>query len=308
MPPFSLSDRTRLLIVAPHPDDETLGCGVLLQQVLAAGGAVRLLLMTDGDNNPWPQRYLERRVILDEVARRHWGARRRSEVLDAIHRLGAPTSILHPLGWRDMEITERLRTDLAGSLATMQSAINAFEPDLICCPALLDTHPDHGAAHVLCHLALAGEKAKPTLLAYPMHGLALPATYPLVLEGTAEQQRSKLDAMAMHKSQMALSGRRMRRLAGMPERYQCVDMAVQGGDLPWWPPIVLRRWLRLLVVDASGSYEWPWQEAPISRRAEGGYRLERSMLCKGRDGPAFAKLYLPWRSPWIFDHWGWCAL
>ena len=61
MQSLPVSAQTRLLVIAPHPDDETLGCGLLLQQVLAAGGEVRIILMTDGDNNPWPQRCLERR-------------------------------------------------------------------------------------------------------------------------------------------------------------------------------------------------------------------------------------------------------
>ena len=39
----------RLLVVAPHPDDETLGAGGLIQRVLAHGGTVRVMLVTAGD-------------------------------------------------------------------------------------------------------------------------------------------------------------------------------------------------------------------------------------------------------------------
>src|SRR2546430_10087895 len=38
----------RLLVLAPHPDDETLGAGGLIQRVLARGGTVRVVLVTAG--------------------------------------------------------------------------------------------------------------------------------------------------------------------------------------------------------------------------------------------------------------------
>ena len=51
---FRASDR--LLVFAPHPDDETIATGELIQLAIAAGVAVRVVFATDGDNNPWPQR------------------------------------------------------------------------------------------------------------------------------------------------------------------------------------------------------------------------------------------------------------
>src|SRR5947199_5205110 len=46
------SPATRLLVVAPHPDDGTLGAGGLIQRVLRAGGAVKVVFMTSGDGFP----------------------------------------------------------------------------------------------------------------------------------------------------------------------------------------------------------------------------------------------------------------
>lgn len=43
---------TNLLVVAPHPDDETLGAGGLMQRVHAAGGDVSVVYLTDGDGYP----------------------------------------------------------------------------------------------------------------------------------------------------------------------------------------------------------------------------------------------------------------
>ncbi|GLQ87009.1 PIG-L deacetylase family protein [Dyella flagellata] len=303
MQPWHVPARTRLLAVAPHPDDETLGCGVLLQQVLAAGGEVRILLLTDGDNNPWPQRYLERRLFIDGAARRAWGIQRREEVMQALGRLGVPAAALQPLGWRDMEVTSRLGEDMVGSVASIRAAIEAFRPSLIAVPALGDSHPDHGAAHVLSRLALAEMESAPQLLAYPIHGAAQARGYWTLPEATSEQHECKLAALAEHRTQMALSGRRMRRLADGPERYIQVAGEAANGYLPWRPPLPLQRWLRLLVATSAGVRDWPWPEAPVARDASGAWRLQRSGA-----GPAFVKLHLDWPSPWIFDHWGWCEV
>jgi LmbE family N-acetylglucosaminyl deacetylase len=307
MQQWSVSAQTHLLVVAPHPDDETIGCGLLVQQVLAAGGEVRLLLMTDGDNNPWPQRFIERRLRIDGAGRQRWGLRRRAEVMKAIAHLGVAASALHPLGWSDMGVTRRLRDDAPGTVAAIRAEAQAFAPTVVCCPALDDRHPDHGAAHVLCQLALHDLDLAPTLLAYPVHGEAAGALYPIQLDATADQQRRKSLALAEHRTQMVLSGKRMRRLALGPERYRPVDTVAGDLRLPWRPSAFLRPWLRLMVATPTGVHDWRWAEAPIVREEGGGYRLawppgqQPSM-------PAFAKLHLDWPSPWIFDHWGWHAL
>ena len=47
-----VSPNTHLLVFSPHPDDETLGAGGLIQRVLGAGGAVKVVFMTSGDGFP----------------------------------------------------------------------------------------------------------------------------------------------------------------------------------------------------------------------------------------------------------------
>ncbi len=47
-----LSKNTRLMVFSPHPDDETLGAGGLIQRVLRVGGAVKVVFMTSGDGYP----------------------------------------------------------------------------------------------------------------------------------------------------------------------------------------------------------------------------------------------------------------
>src|SRR5262245_46763029 len=54
--------QTKALVIAPHPDDETLGAGGLMQRIHEIGGQVRVVFLTDGDayregvRREWPRR------------------------------------------------------------------------------------------------------------------------------------------------------------------------------------------------------------------------------------------------------------
>lgn len=298
---------TRLLVVAPHPDDETIATGLLIQQVRAAGGQVRIVLLTPGDNNPWPQRWLERRLRIGATDRQRWGARRHAEMLRALECLDVPAQALHALGWPDMGLTEALlRAD--GKMAAMLAAtIREFRPSLLAMPALGDHHPDHGSAHVLTRLALADQPESPAVLSYLIHGQA-PDSAVIELDGTTAQVANKFSALAAHRSQMALSGGRMRRLAARPERFvEPVAARSEGATspLPWRPPALLWPWLRLSLVSAAATQSWRWPDAPLQRDARGNFQL---IPPAGTAGPRFARLELDLPALWIFDHWGWCEL
>jgi LmbE family N-acetylglucosaminyl deacetylase len=303
LPAFSA--QTRLLVVAPHPDDETIATGLLIQQVRAAGGEVRILLLTEGDNNPWPQRWLERRTSIRAVDRRRWGQRRHAEMLQALQCLDVPAQALQSMGWPDMGLTDALLRADSTSVPVLAEAIGQFRPDLVVAPALSDRHPDHGAAHVLVRLALAGHARPPTLLTYLVHGRAGSGNR-LEIHGTAAQLANKRTALAAHRSQMALSSKRMYRLAARPECY--VEVAAASIEatttvLPWQPPAWLRPWLRLSVASPAGTRSWRWRDAPLQRDQAGRFQLSPSA---GAESPCFVRLAPTLHSPWIFDHWGWC--
>jgi LmbE family N-acetylglucosaminyl deacetylase len=306
--PVGFSARTRLLVVAPHPDDETIANGLLIQQVRAAGGEVGIVLLTDGDNNPWPQRWMERRLHLDADDRRRWGARRHAELLQAMQRLGLPAAALQRLHWPDLGVTSRLLSTPQAAVAALTGAIITFHPDIVVAPALGDRHPDHGAAHVLVRLALAGMPSAPTLLTYMVHGSESAAPV-LHIEGSPGEQAAKRFALSAHRSQLVLSGGRLQRLSGRAERFFAVprQRTVPGDGIPWRPPAVLHSWLRLSLVDVAGARTWRWREAPLRRGSAGGYPLSLRHD-QPAASPRFAHLSLAVPSPWIFDHWGWCEL
>ncbi|SFS12620.1 N-acetylglucosaminyl deacetylase, LmbE family [Dyella sp. OK004] len=298
-----LDAQTRLLVIAPHPDDESIATGELIQHVRAAGGAANILLLTDGDNNPWPQRWLERRLRIGAAERERWGLRRRGEVELALRQLGLPQEAMHALGLPDMGVTRTLRSDLPGMLRHWTARLDAFRPNLIVFPALADRHPDHSAAHVLTRLAVAQwEGGSSRLLSYLVHGHAEDQGALVQLETSADIHGNKLDALRQHHSQMALSGARMHRLADRPEHYR--EMGIARQSLPWQPSSVLWPWLKLTVADRGGVHSWSLGDAPLERDRAGQYVLR----LPAPEGPRFAKLHMDLPSPWIFDRWGWCEL
>lgn len=303
----AFSRRTRLLVIAPHPDDETIATGLLVQQVRAAGGEVRILLLTAGDNNPWPQRWLERRWRIGAVDRQRWAWRRHAELRQALASLQVPPASLQALNWPDLGVTAMLLRSTAGAVATIGGAIDGFSPDLIAVPSLQDRHPDHSAAHVLVRLALASRAAAPRLFEYLVHGRAGTDDF-VQIDATPTQMSNKRAALQAHRSQLALSGKRLRRLAERPERYRDLGRGTRSAlaALPWRPSRWLQPWLRLSVVDPTGPRHWAWSDAPLRRAADGGLRL--SLPASALAAPRFARLSLSLPSPWIFDHWGWCEL
>jgi len=304
LPAFSA--RTRLLVIAPHPDDETIATGLLVQQVIAAGGAVRIVLLTPGDNNPWPQRWLERRLWVGAAARRRWGQRRCGEMRLALQRLGLDAQVLHPLGWPDLGVTGVLQRAAPVACEAIGGIIDDFDPDLIAAPDLADHHPDHAAAHVLLRLALARRADPPRVLAYLVHGQD-GAARRIEVTGSDAQRSAKSAALSEHRSQMALSSRRMHRLAGRPERYAIVPRppAARPLVLPWQPSRLWHPWLRISLASAEAVVSWHWRDAPLQRDADGCFHVLPDAVGKG---PCFVRLASVLPSPWIFDRWGWHEL
>lgn len=177
LPRLIVNRRTSLLVVAPHPDDETLGAGGLMQRVLASGGRVSVVYLTDGDGYPEGVRFEDR--VESPTARDYlgYGDKREGEALAALETLhvgrAQATFLSFPDGglsqlirrhWserrsafrspythlnhppkRDMiqSHTEYRGEDLSRELATL---ISAQHPTLIVFPRKEDQHADHCAA------------------------------------------------------------------------------------------------------------------------------------------------------------------
>lgn len=266
----------RVLVFAPHPDDESIACGGLLQVARAAGAAVRVIVLTDGDNNPWPQRWIEKRWRIGPVERARWGARRREEARAALRVLDIAQADACFLGLPDLGLTDLLMRADPQVVESLRGAIDEFAPTLLILPALADRHPDHSATHILSRLALARcRRAAPRLLAFAVHGQT-PTQQGVAVRLSEAQRGIKQAAILAHASQMQLSEQRFLRYAGSREAYQAVSLALVDdpqhplhahldGDGVLRTRVDLRRWkagLRgqalyyAIESDALGSVRW----------------------------------------------------
>jgi LmbE family N-acetylglucosaminyl deacetylase len=217
---FSTQDR--VLVIAPHPDDEAIATGGVLQVAHAAGAACRVLVITDGDNNPWPQRWIEKRWRIGATERARWGETRRAEAIAALRVLGLQAPDVRCFGFPDLRLTDLLmRAD--GALETaLAGQLDEFRPTCLFLPALDDRHPDHSALHVLLRLALHGRADPvPQLYTFGVHGEASAADR-VVLALSQSQREAKRDAIMSHATQMRLSRRRFVAYARAIEPFRAV--------------------------------------------------------------------------------------
>ena len=309
--PLLEDTRASVVMVAPHPDDETLASGGLLQRAHASGAAVSVLLLTDGDNNPWPQRWQQRRWTIDSVARTEWGRRRRGEAVDALSRIGLGEGTLQALAWPDMGLTSRIGERLDESVMTLREHFRLHRPTLVVAPILEDRHPDHSAARVLVELALAhGVGPMPELWGFAMHG-GVAHAQGLVL--SVAEREGKARALESHGSQLVLGGNRWRRRISGDENYvvgpaaHVHPSAWDSLTLPWRPWAPGLGDCEILIAACTGSWRLPWREGarcgPMHLRLspEPTIEIERDFT----EHELFVKLYSRRRNVWIFDHWGW---
>jgi len=115
----------RILIIAPHPDDELLGCGGTLLRHIAEGDAVHWLIVTamQTQHGYSPERIEQRARLLERVTEEVGFAAR--------HELGLPTA--------------RLDTLPMGEIVTaIGNVVTQVAPHTLYVPHAHDVHTDHG--------------------------------------------------------------------------------------------------------------------------------------------------------------------
>ena len=139
------------LVIAPHPDDETLGCGGTLVRKLAHGAAAQVAVLTDGTASH------ARFLSAAELSRR-----REQELRAATAVIGLPDSAVHWLGFADGKLSERI-PDAATALLPI---LERLRPQQLFVP--WDQLDDHLAAWQagLEAIRLAGQR--PAILGYPV--------------------------------------------------------------------------------------------------------------------------------------------
>lgn len=174
----------RILVVAPHPDDEALGAGGTMAKAHELGHEVSVVLLTSGDGfvQDAARYYLSLEVTADEYL--HMGYERQLETERALAEVGVPKERIYFLGFPDGGLDALWLTHWLGqawqSTTTGRSAVpylTAYRPDVpylgstlvslltdiyaavrpthLILPSAFDTHPDHWGTNAFGTLAWA---------------------------------------------------------------------------------------------------------------------------------------------------------
>ncbi len=193
-----LEAATSLLVVAPHPDDETLCCAGVMQRVVRAGGRVSVVWITSGDGSELALLLIEKSLLRQAAKARDLAARRMREARAATALLGVPAAGQLFLGYPDGGVLglltdHRVRaytSPFNGAAAVpyaqalfpghpytgeslerdFAAVLERVRPTLILAPTPLDTHPDHRAAGLLTIAAATRRGMLPQVRYWIVHG------------------------------------------------------------------------------------------------------------------------------------------
>ena len=141
--PLQCAKDGRIVIVAPHPDDEVLGCGGLVAMRMELGARVDIVFLTAGEG--------AHRGCCD-APEREVAAARQVLAIKALGVLGLGLENLHWLGMSDGEAPREGQDGFELAADRLASVISEVGPREVYCPHPKEVWPDHVAA---CELTLA---------------------------------------------------------------------------------------------------------------------------------------------------------
>lgn len=186
----------RILIVAPHIDDESIGAGGYAIDAMANGAEVYVVFLTAGDCNRFSARLMNK--TLGPTASNYLtvGRTRIAEARKAMQLLGIAPDHYFFLGYPDRGL-QAMMTDpsvVVRSRGThersvpyddaispgapynydslmndMQQVMDIAQPSTVIAPVPFDLHPDHSAAAEITDIALEDLRVQPSRLGYLVH-------------------------------------------------------------------------------------------------------------------------------------------
>jgi len=218
--PLAADDCARLLVLAAHPDDETLGAGGLISAAAAHGLPVTVIVATNGEaSHPHSPTH-----TAEDLA-----AVRRVEVVTAVHAL-APGARVRLLDLPDGDLAQHRNSleealleaifDEPGSETTSNAPASAPAIWLVA-PWRQDGHPDHAAAGAAA--ALVADRAGARLLEYPIWAWHWSTPGDTIWPAAD-------DTTALWRLQLNASGRQRKTLALAAHGSQVHPLSDQPGD------------------------------------------------------------------------------
>lgn len=140
-----------VVILAPHPDDETLGCGGLIARRLHEGRRVVVVVLTDG------RALLKRFGVTSQPSPAEVSQLRKDETIRAVEILGGRAGDVRFLDFEN----ERLVDQKAAALAQITALLNELAPGEVYFPSPFEGHAEHVMTHEIARAACAATRACP---------------------------------------------------------------------------------------------------------------------------------------------------
>lgn len=148
-----------VLVIAPHPDDETLGCAGAIALLKHQGYTVKILVMSDGtQSHPNSLKY-------PALALRHL---RESETRYAMRLLGVEPSHLTFLQLLDGAVPKAGAVNFSAAVNQCCGYLANVIPKIIFAPWRSDPHPDHRATYQILQAALVQIQGCFRVIEYPI--------------------------------------------------------------------------------------------------------------------------------------------
>jgi LmbE family N-acetylglucosaminyl deacetylase len=185
-----------LVVIAPHPDDESLACGGLIAKACDQGRPTRVIVVSDGTgSHPASKTHPRQRLL----------KLREDEAREAVRRLGLAADSLVFLGLPD-RFVPGTGPAAAGAVQTIVQCVQAVNAKALFVSWRHDPHCDHQASY---QIARGVQQQIPglRLFEYTVWGWSLPPSTPVapLTDGfriRIDQQRArKQSAIAAHRSQ-----------------------------------------------------------------------------------------------------------
>jgi LmbE family N-acetylglucosaminyl deacetylase len=209
LPIAEFNQDDRILILAPHPDDEVLGCGGVIQTALRMNLPVHVVFLTYGDYNEWSFMVYREHPVLTPTGVENMGMVRHDEAVAADISLGLTQDNLTFLGYPDAGtlrifmshwlaeapyrsiLTKAEAVPYANAYRTgapykgeeiltdLENVIRDFHPTKIFVSHPGDEHPDHQAFYLFARVALweLNLNPEPEIIPYLVHSTRWPVPH-----------------------------------------------------------------------------------------------------------------------------------
>jgi N-acetylglucosamine malate deacetylase 1 len=190
--PMEISNRSAL-IVSPHQDDETLGCGGVIALKRDRGVEVNVAFITDGAaSHVWHPQYAQ-----GEIA-----PVRQQESIEALGILGVQPENIHCLGYPDGQLRWIEADRQQKIIDQLSNLIQTTQPEEIYVTHQRDRSSDHEVAYELVERAIAASGCPTQLIQYPIWILWKPLLgQDLNLQELSGLRRLRIGGVAAKKAQ-----------------------------------------------------------------------------------------------------------